>query len=227
MEKNMRARTAVGMLCALWIGASGAGALSSPTSDAKPIQIAGFYLPEPLPLEAFSLLDQDGKAFTAAALHDQWTLLFFGYTHCPDVCPTTLAQIRAVKKQLASSATPLKLGVVFVSIDPQRDSSEQLRQYVSQFGDDFVGVGGPPLHVDSFAKQFRVKYAISGGTSSTYFIDHTSSVALITPRGQLRALFSAPLQPDTTASDIQRISLADAPKPARTAPVDAVSGGHE
>jgi protein SCO1/2 len=214
----MRALAGLGMLCALWISASGAGAPSSPTSDAKPIQIAGFYLPEPLPLEAFRLLDHDGKAFTAGALRDQWTLLFFGYTHCPDVCPTTLAQIRAVKRKLADSKVPLKLGVVFVSIDPQRDSSEQLRQYVSQFGDDFVGVGGPPLNVDSFAKQFRVKYAISGGTSSTYFIDHTSSVALITPQGQLRALFSVPLQPDSTASDIQRISLADAPKPARTVP---------
>ena len=189
--------------CVATLAASGAPAAASQTHS---LQSVGFYLPRPMPLADFKLIDQNGAAFTLDNLERHWTLLAFGYTHCPDVCPLTLAQIRSVKKSLAELDGNLPLSLVFVSIDPQRDSSEQLEKYAGLSGNDFTGVGGDPLAVDAFAKQLQVKYAISGGTSDTYFIDHTSSVALITPRGQLRALFNVPLRPDAVAADIHRLA---------------------
>lgn len=183
-------------------------AFGAPVKDpqASSLQNVGFYLPRPMPLAEFKLVDQNGAAFTLNNLQHHWTLVAFGYTHCPDVCPMTMAQIRSVKKSLAALDHKLPLSVVFVSIDPQRDSSEQLKTYAGLFGNDFIGVGGDPLAIDAFAKQLKVKYAIAGGTSNTYFIDHTSSVALITPHGQLRALFNVPLRPDAVAADIHRLA---------------------
>jgi len=201
----MRALAGLVPVWLLLVGAPSLGEGSEQSSVPGAVSISGFYLPEPLALQTFSLLDHDGKDFSTKNLRNQWTLLFFGYTHCPDVCPTTLAQIRAVKELLTKQAPSLKLKAVFVSIDPQRDSSEQLKQYVDRFGNDFIGVCGSPSSVERFAQQFRVKYAISGGTGTTYLVDHTSSVALITPDAKLRALFSPPLRPESVAQDLQRI----------------------
>lgn len=183
-------------------------AFGAPATDAEAVSLqnVGFYLPRPMQLADFKLVDQNGAAFTLDDLKQHWTLVAFGYTHCPDVCPMTMAQIRSVKKSLAALDKALPLSVVFVSIDPQRDSSEQLKTYAGLFGNDFLGVGGDPLAVDAFAKQLKVKYAIAGGTSNTYFIDHTSSVALITPRGEVRALFNVPLRPEAVAADIHRLA---------------------
>lgn len=172
---------------------------------AATLRAPGFLLPEPMALQPFELVDESGGAFTPRALQGRWTLLFFGYTHCPDVCPATLAQIRAVKGAMATQEPTVPLAVVFVSIDPARDGSEQLDQYTKMFGTDFLGVGGPQAAVDAFAKQFRVKYAVSSGTPEAYLIDHTSSVALITPQGQLKALFSVPLRTDAVAADIDQL----------------------
>nr|WP_298721126.1 SCO family protein [uncultured Steroidobacter sp.] len=170
------------------------------------LQVPGYALPQPLALQPFGLIDQHGREFTLEDLRNRWTLLFFGYTHCPDVCPTTLAQLRSVTKQLSKHPDAVIPAVVFVSIDPQRDSTQQLKQYSTQYGTDFTGVGGEPGALDSFARQFRAKYARAGGTSTSYFIDHTSSVALIDPNAQLRVLFSVPLRPDAVAIEIQRLT---------------------
>lgn len=180
--------------------------------ERAPPEISGFYLPNTLALTAFQLVDHHSRAFTNAALHGHWTLLSFGYTHCPDVCPMTLSGLRAIKKQLAASHSPMTLKIVFVSLDPQRDTAALLGQYLGQFDDDFVGVGGAPAAVDAFAEQLRVKYAVSGSTSDTYVLDHTSSVALFNPRGELRALFSTPLRADAVSADLRRIYQAESPR---------------
>ena len=204
MRKQNTLPVFIFIACLLGSNAHGSQSASTPQVKQQ-IQSAGYYLPETLSLQKFDLLDHDGRAFTVANLRGRWTLLFFGYTHCPDVCPTTLAQLRATRKLLARESPAAQIAVVLVSVDPQRDSSEQLKQYVGQFGTDFIGVGGSPSNVDRFAQQFRVKYAISGRTSTTYLMDHTSSVALITPDAKLRALFSPPLRPEGLAQDLQRI----------------------
>jgi protein SCO1/2 len=197
----------LGML--LCCGVAIAAPATPPTTAT--LRSAGFLLPEPMALQPFTLVDDQGKAFTAKSFADRWTLLFFGYTHCPDVCPATLAQIRAVKTALETMDPAADVSVVFVSIDPKRDGSEELARYTKMFGSDFLGVGGDQADVDAFARQFRVKYAVSSGTSEAYLIDHTSSVALISPRAQLRALFSVPLRTEAVAMDIKQLLRAGTP----------------
>jgi len=201
----MRALVGFASICLCLTAAASFG--KSP-SEMTALRIPGYALPQPLALQSFRLIDQHGHEFTLADLRNRWTLLFFGYTHCPDVCPTTLAQLRSVKELLSKQAASVMPAVVFVSIDPQRDSSAQLKQYTEQFGTDFTGVGGDPRAIDAFAQQFKAKYAIASGASTTYLIDHTSSVALINPNAQLHVLFSVPLRPEAVAVEIQRLTKA-------------------
>jgi len=173
-------------------------------------EIAGFYLPSSIELQKFSLVDHRGRAFTKRDLTGRWTLVTFGYTHCPDVCPTTLAGLREVRRQLVARRSPIDPVILFVTIDPQRDTTGRLDQYVSAFGQGVRGVGGSAADIAAFAAQFRVQYAKSGGArADAYFMDHTSSVALLAPDASLRAVFSVPLRPERVATDLDRIRIAN------------------
>lgn len=173
-------------------------------------QSAGFFLPQPLPLGAFTLVDQNAEPFALSDLEGRWTLLVFGYTHCPDVCPTTLLQVRETKRLLRKRDPALDVRSVFVTIDPERDTPAQVAQYVDVFGEGLVGLTGSAEQLASFAEQFRVKYAVTTSTPSGYFLDHTSSVALLTPTAELRALFSVPLRPEQLAADLADLARDDA-----------------
>src|SRR5690606_21261429 len=96
-------------------------------------QSAGFYLPQPLPLEPFTLVDHEALPFTRDRLEGRWTLLVFGYTHCPDVCPVTLAQVRETRALLEQQSPALDVAAVFVSIDPERDTPDRVAAYVAAF----------------------------------------------------------------------------------------------
>jgi protein SCO1 len=190
------------------------GAAAAPDSKASPSgspTISGFYLPSALPLTPFELVDHRGKPFTLTQLQGQWTLLSFGYTHCPDVCPTTLSELRAVRKLLKSDPAALNIRVVFVTLDPDRDDPALLGEYVGRFDREFIGVRGTAPGLASFTGQLRVKYAKATGKGPDYLLDHSSAVALITPEGQLRALFSTPLRGTEVASDIRLIRARGSP----------------
>lgn len=176
----------------------------------SPPQSSGFYLPQPIPLAPFTLVDQHAKAFTRTGLEGRWTLLVFGYTHCPDVCPITLAQVSETRALLRKEAPGLKLGTVFVTIDPQRDTPTQIAPYVAAFDEALIGLTGSADDIAAFADQFRVKYSVTEGSDGDYFLDHTSSVALLTPQAELRALFSVPLRPARLAKDLLAIVAEDA-----------------
>ena len=186
---------------------SGSAATTSDAAANEPIPIAGFYLPVPIELRQFKLIDHHGRAFTRTNLEGRWTLLFFGYTHCPDVCPATLAQLRDVKRRLAARQVPAQIDIVFVSVDPQRDTPARLADYIGAFrSKDFHGVTGSAERLAQFAAQFRAKFAIAaGGEKGFYTVDHTSTVALITPDASLRAVFTTPLRPERVATDLERI----------------------
>lgn len=208
-----RPNPAIAVILALGLLAGPAHAQSSAASaPATPqLQAPGYLLPEPLSVQEFSLVDQQGQPFTQERLRDRWTLLMFGYTHCPDVCPATLTQLRATVKRVAEGEPKLKLAVVFVTLDPERDPPAQLKKYLRSVDESFVGVGGSPADVAAFTQQFRVRYEKAGQTSGGYLIDHTSSVALINPAGELQALFSAPLRPTSVARDVRLIAGARPP----------------
>src|SRR5690606_4325734 len=138
----------------------------------------------------------------------RWTLLVFGYTHCPDVCPVTLAQVRETRALLEQQSPALDVAAVFVSIDPERDTPDRVAAYVAAFDEDLVGVTGTAEAVAAFAGQLRVKYAPTRRSPGRYLVDHSSAVALLTPRAELAALFSVPLRPERLASDLRAIAEA-------------------
>jgi len=151
--------------------------------------------PQPRTLADFSLADQHGNVVSREQLYGQWTLAFVGYTYCPDICPLTLAKLAGVQPDLAKLVQqPLKIW--FVSVDPKRDSIEQLNNYVSYFEHaDVLGMTAGHDQLFPFVRQLGLMYALSSTTAEDYLVDHSASVALINPQGQLVAMFKPPMQP--------------------------------
>ena len=150
---------------------------------------------EPKPLTAFVLTDHKNLAFDLASLNGKWSFLFFGYTHCPDVCPTTLAVLASVRANLALSAVGAEnIQFVFVSVDPNRDTAGKLRQYVNFFDPAFLGVTGDNAQIANLAGQLGAVYQvmITPGTDD-YPVYHTPAVFLLDPQSRYHALFPPPL----------------------------------
>jgi protein SCO1/2 len=173
----------------------------------EPAPISGFELPQPMPLHPFRLVDHRGAPFDPARLAGRWTFLLFGFTHCPDVCPTTLVQMAETRRQVALSREVVATAAVFVTIDPARDTRERLASYVAGFGSDLVGVTGKPDDLQAFARQFRIRYTSTAPVGTkTYLFDHTASVSLLGPDARLHAIFSLPLRADKVAADVARMN---------------------
>jgi protein SCO1/2 len=132
-----------------------------------------------------SLPDADGKLRTLADFKGKVTLVFFGYTQCPDVCPTTLAELAAVKRDLGKDGE--RVQGVFVSVDPQRDTPEILRAYMASFGPGFVALRGSPEETKIAARNFKVFYAQAPGkTEGSYTVDHTAGTYVFDAQGRVR-----------------------------------------
>lgn len=191
---------AVGMLSARMLFEGGNQALALQKATA---------LTPPRPLPAFSLVDDAGAAFELSRLKQRWSLLFFGFTHCPDVCPTTLGMLAQTEKLLADLPAELKPQVVLVSVDPQRDTPQQLASYVKFFSKSFTGVTGTPAAIDELTQAMGVPVAISplnnGQSNGDYTVDHSAAIFLVNPDGALRALFSTPHTPAVIAADYRQL----------------------
>lgn len=164
-------------------------------------------LPAPRALPEFALMDQDGEAFDLRRLQGRWSFLFFGYTSCPDVCPGTLAVLRDVHAELADAGIGVEeTQFVFVSVDPDRDTPERLREYVSYFHRDFVGATGAPQQLDRLTRFLGVHHRRSRTEGDPdYLLDHTSAVLLIDPAARLSAVLSDPHDPHEIADSFRRI----------------------
>ncbi len=162
---------------------------------------AATVLNPPRPLQDFALLGGDGKPFTLENLRRHWTFLSIGYTHCPDVCPTTLATFDAVAKQTDSATKRPQF--LFVSVDPDRDTPEKLGQYVTYFNPDFRAATGPQDALTRFTGQLGLIYRRVDGldTALGYLVDHSASILLVDPLGRLAAIFSVPHDPGAMAQD--------------------------
>jgi protein SCO1/2 len=135
--------------------------------------------------KGFSLNDHTGKPVTLDTYKGKVVVLFFGFTHCPDVCPTTMAEMSAVMKELGPDAD--KVQVLFATLDPERDTKELLSQYVPGFDPRFVGLYGTPEQVAATAKEFKVFYQkVPGKTPDSYTIDHTAGSYVFDKNGKLR-----------------------------------------
>ena len=181
--------------------------LSFLTSRPEAPEIDGLLWPQSKALQAFALEDQNGRAFGLDRLRGHWTLLFFGYTNCPDICPVTLAVLENALTLMRKADADAELPqVVFVSVDPKRDTPEHLGAYVSHFDPSFVGVTGSDANLAAFAGQLGALYVLGDADAEgQYSVDHTAALFLIDPRGHLVALFQAPHAAGVLARDIPRI----------------------
>jgi len=154
---------------------------------------------------AFALTDQQGNAVTESLFKDQWSMVFFGYTHCPDICPMTMSIMNSVIDQLeASNTKPLQ--VVFISVDPKRDTADVLGNYMNFFNPTFRGITGELADVLALTGELGIvaSYTVIEGTED-YLVDHTASMLLIDPAGRVRGKFSAPHKVDTIVDDYKKI----------------------
>jgi protein SCO1/2 len=204
MRRRIKRRSCLSLLLASFVVLHD---LPSRAHSIAPAPIAGFELPVPKALAAFALLDQHGRAFDNARLAGRWTFLVFGYTHCTDVCPTTLQQLREVRRTLSARHPDVPTATVFTTVDPRRDTRERLAAYADHYGDSLTAVRGEPAAIKSFADQFRVRYQARAGRAAApaYEVDHTSTVALLGPDGRLYAVFTLPIRPEQVAADVARI----------------------
>ena len=149
-------------------------------------------LPQSRELPELSLVDQDGQAFAVDQLKDQWSLLFFGYTFCPDICPATLAELRQLRSQLPEEARD-NLRVVMVSVDPHRDTPEQLKKYLGYFDADFTGLTGDPDAIQKLANAVSVPYIPADTREENYTVNHSANLVILGPDGTQRGFIRAPL----------------------------------
>ena len=161
-------------------------------------------LTKPIKLDEFMLTADDDSVFSNQSLKDKWSLLFFGYTHCPDVCPLTLHQLAQANKELADKldSTP---NIIMVSVDPDRDTSEILQKYVRSFGENVSGVTGKNEELDKLTSQLGIFYNANKHEGENYSVNHSAAVILINKNAEFHAVFSAPHSIEHFVSDLPLI----------------------
>lgn len=172
-------------------------------NPSQPSQLAAAVMyPSAQPVTAFELRRTDGLTMTEADLRGHWTIAFFGFTHCPDICPTTLAVFKQVWSQLASQGKTDQVRFLFVSVDPERDSPEQLSRYVGFFSKDFLAATGTDEQLTRLTRSLGLVYARVPDESGGYSVDHSASAVIIDPQGRRAGLFRPPFEADAISADI-------------------------
>jgi len=161
------------------------------------------------------LVDHDGKAFGLEQLQGFYTFIFFGYTHCPDICPATLYQFKTMAKTLKSQQPELfaRTRFMLASIDPQRDTPQHLKDYVQYYDPAFIGITGSVDDIKIFSRQMGVIFERRENEDETeknkdnndYLVDHSSAILMVNPEGHLKAVFSAPHNATEILKDYQSI----------------------
>ncbi|MDO8902284.1 MAG: SCO family protein [Phenylobacterium sp.] len=146
----------------------------------------------------FELVDQDGRTVDQSILEGRWSVVFFGFTYCPDICPSTLQSVAAAQDQLGPRGADLQ--TVFISVDPERDTPEQLKTYLSldAFPDGVIGLTGTPAQIEQVAKSYYVYYRKSG-EGPDYTIDHSTAAYLMDPQGRFNRVLAYGMSPDEMA----------------------------
>ncbi|MFT4995417.1 MAG: protein SCO1/2 [Paraglaciecola sp.] len=199
-------KTGIIAFLALVLGVILALTLSPPKHNAP--KYINMY-PQVRALPAFSLLDHKGKVFDLSDLENHWTLIFVGYTFCPDICPTTLGELKGIYPQLQKLESTHPIQVVLLSVDPKRDNTARLNEYMQFFHPDFIGTSGGHDQLFPLVRAMGMMYSISESTENpNYLVDHSSSVVLINPRAQVIGRFKPEFTPGKMAvSDGQKILL--------------------
>jgi len=197
------------ILCA--VGLAGIAASALWRHRAPPVDLTtGTFLPLRQALPDFSLIDQQGRTFGSANLRGHWSFLFFGYTNCPDLCPTTLTTLAAMQKGLRAAKAPVLPQVIFVSVDAKRDTPAQLAKYVPYFDPEFIGLtAADQPSIDAVAKKLGISVIIRPAPDGNYTVDHSGAILVVDPGGRLTAVLSGPFGVEALQGDFQRIVAAN------------------
>lgn len=187
------AATAIGVAAAWWVAARQPLTLASGTALATPRGIG-----------AFRLTDQQGREFTPDELRGGWSLVFAGFTHCPDACPTTLTLLDTVDQRLRARGAAIQ--VVFLSVDPERDTAERLAGYVGHFNPRFVAVTGARAEIDALCRDLGIAYVRNPGAGGDYTVDHSAALVLIDPRARVAGYFRPPHDTAALAADLEALA---------------------
>lgn len=187
--------------CLLAVLAAAMTLLSGCAKTSEPLQAT--VLPNAVELPEFNLVDQDGNRFGRDDLRERWNLMFFGFTHCPDICPITLQQLAVARKRMSETRDDAKLPtIVFVSVDPERDDAGALRNYVEAFGAGVVGATAALEELDKLTKALGIFHARPPAADGGYSVEHSAAIVVINPRAEYHAVFSAPHDIDSLAHDL-------------------------
>ncbi|HKX59736.1 MAG TPA: SCO family protein [Steroidobacteraceae bacterium] len=189
----------------LFAVAVGAGIALVQRSAEPPTLGAGTALPEPRELPDFALVDQAGRPFDGKRLEGRWSLLFTGFTHCPDVCPTTVALMADLNRRVARQDVQF----VFVSVDPERDTPEVVASYLAHFDPALVGATGARAEMERLTAGLGLGQVRNPGAGDEYTVDHATAFVLIDPDARLAGYFSAPHDRDALAADLSRLPKGD------------------
>jgi protein SCO1 len=151
----------------------------------------------------FRLVDQDGKTVTDADLKGKWSLVYFGYTHCPDACPTALNDISIALDELGPQRSAVR--PVFITVDPERDTAEVLKAYITSFDAPILALTGTPEEIAQAAKGYRVYYAKHPEPGGDYSMDHSSVIYVMDPQGRFTASFTQENSPEEIAERLKKL----------------------
>lgn len=166
--------------------------------------VSGTALEAPRRIGAFRLADHRGREFTPESLRGGWSLVFAGFTHCPDACPTTLAMLNVMEERLRVSGGAIQ--VVFLSVDPARDTAERLAGYVGHFNPRFVAVTGARAEIDALCRDLGIAYVQNPGAGGDYTVDHSAALVLIDPQARVAGYFRPPHDPAALAADLAALT---------------------
>ncbi len=209
-----RARSWLVVLAIVMVAIAGAWLLKPVLQPATaPVLISAQQYPAGKPLAPFALLDHNGQRFDNSRLQGKWSFVFFGYTSCPDICPTTLAVFSQFYRQLPPELQQ-DTQLIFATVDPARDNVEKLARYVPFFHAELIGVTGDAAATDAFARDLGVAYAVVPQADGVdYLVDHSVRVFLLNPDGERHTLFSpsqgAAFVVNTVLADYQHLRASD------------------
>lgn len=165
----------------------------------------------PRELPAFSLRQSDGTPLVPGELKGHWTLVFLGFTHCPDVCPTTLAELSRAQKQWEALPEPVRPRVLFVSVDPERDTPDRIGEYAHHFHRDTLAATADIPALEKFTRSLSLVFAKvrpEGAPGDAYTIDHSATLAVLDPQGRMAGIVQPPLDVPGIAADLARLTEA-------------------
>lgn len=181
--------------------------VAPPAIDAAALKAVRLF-PAVRELPPFELQQSDGTTLTGDELRGHWTVVFLGFTNCPDVCPTTLADLGSVQKALADVPATSRPKVLFVSVDPERDTPAKTGEYAAFFHPDTLAATAPPAALQPFAASLGLVYMKVAGSDGNYSMDHSTALVVLDPAGRQAGLIRPPLVPADIAADLRRLAEA-------------------